>query len=169
MEVSRTPMNLRFYAGEATRTTGATYPAAGAQPGVHAARTGRASSAAITPWNFPLNIPSRKLGPALAAGNPVLFKPSEITPLMGQRLVEALLDGRAAAGRDRPGPGRRRGRRGGRRRAAGRRRDVHRFHARWVGAIHAPGRSRASGAARDGREEPGRRRRRTPISTPPPR
>ncbi len=40
---------------------------------------------AITPWNFPLNIPSRKLGPALAAGNPVLFKPSEITPLMGQR------------------------------------------------------------------------------------
>ena len=48
---------------------------------------------AITPWNFPLNIPSRKLGPALAAGNPVLFKPSELTPLMGQRLVEALLAG----------------------------------------------------------------------------
>ena len=53
---------------------------------------------AITPWNFPLNIPSRKLGPALAAGNAVLFKPSEITPLIGQRLVEALLAGGLPAG-----------------------------------------------------------------------
>ena len=41
MEVTRTPMNLRFYAGEAMRTTGATYPSAGEQPGVHAARAGR--------------------------------------------------------------------------------------------------------------------------------
>ena len=49
--------------------------------------------AAITPWNFPLNIPSRKLGPALAAGNGVVFKPSEVTPLLGQRLVDALLEG----------------------------------------------------------------------------
>jgi aldehyde dehydrogenase (NAD+) len=48
--------------------------------------------AAITPWNFPLNIPSRKLAPALAAGNGVVFKPSELTPLVGQRLVEALLE-----------------------------------------------------------------------------
>jgi aldehyde dehydrogenase (NAD+) len=48
--------------------------------------------AAITPWNFPLNIPSRKIAPALAAGNGVVFKPSELTPLLGQRLVEALLE-----------------------------------------------------------------------------
>ncbi|MBD0324167.1 MAG: aldehyde dehydrogenase family protein, partial [Aldersonia sp.] len=90
MEVSRTPMNLRFYAGEATRTVGATYPAPGANL-VYTLREPIGIVGAITPWNFPLNIPSRKLGPALAAGNPVLFKPSEITPLMGQRLVEALL------------------------------------------------------------------------------
>lgn len=89
-EVSRTPANLRFYAGEATRTTGLTYPAAGPNL-VYTLREPVGVVAAITPWNFPLNIPSRKLGPALAAGNPVLFKPSEITPLMGQRLVEALL------------------------------------------------------------------------------
>jgi alpha-ketoglutaric semialdehyde dehydrogenase len=92
MEVTRTPANLRFYAGEATRTSGVTYPAAGSNL-VYTLREPVGIVGAITPWNFPLNIPSRKIGPALAAGNPVLFKPSEITPLMGQRLVEALLDG----------------------------------------------------------------------------
>ncbi|MFW0783616.1 aldehyde dehydrogenase family protein [Gordonia sp. CPCC 206044] len=92
MEVSRTPMNLRFYAAEAVRAGGSTYPAT---PGsmVYTVREPVGCVGAITPWNFPLNIPSRKLGPALAAGNTVLFKPSEITPLMGQRLVEALLAG----------------------------------------------------------------------------
>lgn len=92
MEVSRTPANLRYYAGEATRTAGVTYPAAGENL-VFTLREPIGIVGAITPWNFPLNIPSRKLGPALAAGNAVLFKPSEITPLMGQRLVEALLAG----------------------------------------------------------------------------
>ena len=92
MEVSRTPANLRFYAAEATRNGGATYPVAGPTL-VYTLREPVGIVGAITPWNFPLNIPSRKLGPALAVGNPVLFKPSEITPLMGQRLVEALLDG----------------------------------------------------------------------------
>lgn len=92
MEVSRTPMNLRFYAAEATRSCGATYPVAG-QTLLYTVREPIGIVGAITPWNFPLNIPSRKLGPALAVGNPVLFKPSEITPLMGQRLVEALLAG----------------------------------------------------------------------------
>ncbi len=37
--------------------------------------------AAVTPWNFPLSIPARKLAPALAAGCPVVLKPSELTPL----------------------------------------------------------------------------------------
>ncbi|UPK62529.1 aldehyde dehydrogenase family protein [Rhodococcus pyridinivorans] len=97
MEVSRTPMNLRFYAGEALRATGATFPAPGFTT-IYTVREPIGIVGAITPWNFPLNIPSRKLGPALAAGNAVLFKPSEITPLMGQRLVEALLAGGLPAG-----------------------------------------------------------------------
>jgi len=92
MEVTRTPMNLRYYAAEATRCAGSTLPAAG-ETLLYTLREPIGVVGAITPWNFPLNIPSRKLGPALAVGNPVLFKPSEITPLMGQRLVEALLDG----------------------------------------------------------------------------
>ena len=92
MEVSRTPANLRFYAAEATRCGGATYPVGG-DTLLYTVREPVGIVGAITPWNFPLNIPSRKLGPALAVGNPVLFKPSELTPLMGQRLVEALLAG----------------------------------------------------------------------------
>ncbi|MGG7100620.1 aldehyde dehydrogenase family protein [Rhodococcus sp. 24CO] len=92
MEVGRTPMNLRFYAAEAVRTTGTTYPSPG-EGLVFTVREPVGVVGAITPWNFPLNIPSRKIGPALAAGNVLLLKPSELTPLMGQRLVEALLAG----------------------------------------------------------------------------
>ncbi len=90
MEPLRTPQNLRFFAGEALRMTGETYPT-GDGSLVFSRRQPVGVVAAITPWNFPLNIPSRKLGPALAAGNAVVFKPSEVTPLMGQRLVEALV------------------------------------------------------------------------------
>ncbi|WP_067441572.1 aldehyde dehydrogenase family protein [Nocardioides jensenii] len=91
IETSRTPQNLRFYAGESLRLTGETYPT-GDGTLVYSSREPVGVVAAITPWNFPLNIPSRKLGPALAAGNAVVFKPSELTPVMGQRLVEALLE-----------------------------------------------------------------------------
>ncbi|MEV3920015.1 aldehyde dehydrogenase family protein [Actinomadura coerulea] len=92
MEVSRTPRNLRFYAGEAHRITGQSYPA-GDGGIVYTRREPVGVVGAITPWNFPLNIPSRKIGPALAAGNAVVFKPSPVTPLLAQRLVEALLAG----------------------------------------------------------------------------
>ena len=90
METRRTPANLRMYAAEALRLTGHTFPS-GDGALVLTLRQPVGVVAAITPWNFPLNIPSRKLGPALAAGNAVVFKPSEVTPLLGQRLVEALL------------------------------------------------------------------------------
>ncbi|WP_433467571.1 aldehyde dehydrogenase family protein [Spirillospora sp. CA-128828] len=92
MEVSRTPRNLRFYAGEAHRVTGQSHPADDGGI-VYTRRQPVGVVGAVTPWNFPLNIPSRKIGPALAAGNAVVFKPSPVTPLLAQRLVEALLAG----------------------------------------------------------------------------
>lgn len=46
--------------------------------------------AAITPWNFPMSMPSWMVLPALAAGNTVLLKPSEETPLCGQAYVDVL-------------------------------------------------------------------------------
>ena len=48
--------------------------------------------AAITPWNFPIAIPSWKLLPALVAGNAVVFKPAEDTPLCAHAFVEILLE-----------------------------------------------------------------------------
>ena len=47
----------------------------------------------ITPWNFPVSIPARKIAPALIAGNTVIFKPSSDAPLSGYRLAEALVAG----------------------------------------------------------------------------
>lgn len=45
----------------------------------------------ITPWNFPGNVPCRKITPALMAGNAVVFKPASFTPLIGLRIVEILV------------------------------------------------------------------------------
>ncbi|MBS1182274.1 MAG: hypothetical protein H6Q99_2154 [Proteobacteria bacterium] len=90
-EARRIAANLRLYAGEALRLNGETYPA-GAQQFVLSIREPVGVVGVITPWNFPLSMAARKIAPALAAGNGVVFKPSEITPLMGQRLVEVLLD-----------------------------------------------------------------------------
>lgn len=97
VETRRTPQNLRMYAGEALRLYGESATGASASL-VLTLRKPVGVVAAITPWNFPLNIPSRKLGPALAAGNGVVFKPSELTPVLGQRLVEALLEAGVPAG-----------------------------------------------------------------------
>jgi alpha-ketoglutaric semialdehyde dehydrogenase len=91
-EARRTPTNLRLYAGEAMRLGGQTFVAD--EPGVSASTmvTPVGIVGVITPWNFPLNLASRKLGPALAAGNCVVFKPSSMTPLMGDRLAAAFED-----------------------------------------------------------------------------
>jgi 4-guanidinobutyraldehyde dehydrogenase/NAD-dependent aldehyde dehydrogenase len=48
--------------------------------------------AAVTPWNYPLNMPAWKLGPALAAGNSVVLKPAEQSPLSAIRLGELARD-----------------------------------------------------------------------------
>ena len=46
----------------------------------------------ITPWNFPIAIPSWKIMPALIAGNAIVFKPSSDTPLLAIKLVEILME-----------------------------------------------------------------------------
>jgi aldehyde dehydrogenase (NAD+) len=49
-------------------------------------------AAVITPWNFPFAVPLWMLGPSLLEGNTVIFKPSEDTPTVGQRIVELFLE-----------------------------------------------------------------------------
>lgn len=90
-EATRTPRNLELYAGEAYRLTGATFPSDDT-PLVYSVLDPVGVVGVITPWNFPLNMASRKIAPALAAGNTVVFKPSPMTPLMGDRLAEAFIE-----------------------------------------------------------------------------
>lgn len=47
---------------------------------------------AVTPWNFPVSLPARKIGPALAAGNAVVFKPSPVSAAVGEMLVRIIGD-----------------------------------------------------------------------------
>lgn len=88
-EAHRTPVNLRLYAGEALRLGGETFPSDDRDAAVYTVRDPVGIVGVITPWNFPLNLASRKIGPALAAGNTVVFKPASPTPRMGDRLGEA--------------------------------------------------------------------------------
>ncbi len=55
-------------------------------------------AAVITPWNFPFAVPLWMLGPSLLEGNTVVFKPSEDTPAIGQRLTELFLEAGFPAG-----------------------------------------------------------------------
>ena len=70
---------FRYYAGAPERALGDTIPVAGGVAMTFREPVGVV--ALITPWNFPLTIASWKLAPALAAGNTVVLKPAELTPL----------------------------------------------------------------------------------------
>jgi betaine-aldehyde dehydrogenase len=84
--------NLRFFAAAARNLEG---KATGEYiPGLSSTivREPLGVCASITPWNYPLNMAAWKIGPALAAGNTVVLKPSELTPLTTLMLAEAALD-----------------------------------------------------------------------------
>jgi alpha-ketoglutaric semialdehyde dehydrogenase len=89
-EVIRSAQTLRFYAVEGQTITGETYPNDDPDMKVSSEREPLGVISVITPWNFPLSIPARKIAPALITGNTVVFKPSSDTPLIALRLVEAL-------------------------------------------------------------------------------
>jgi betaine-aldehyde dehydrogenase len=79
-----------YYAGAIDKHFGETIPVAG---GVDLTfREPLGVVGLIVPWNFPLNIASWKLGPALACGNTVVLKPAELTPLSAVRLGELALE-----------------------------------------------------------------------------
>ena len=89
-EVGMVAQVLHFYAGAVDKFYGETIPVAG---GVDLTfREPLGVVGLITPWNFPLNIASWKLGPALACGNTVVLKPAELTPLSTMRLGELALE-----------------------------------------------------------------------------
>jgi acyl-CoA reductase-like NAD-dependent aldehyde dehydrogenase len=80
---------FRYYAGAPERLLGDTIPVAGGQ--AFTVREPVGVVGLITPWNFPLTIAAWKLAPALAAGNTVVLKPAELTPLTALRFAELAL------------------------------------------------------------------------------
>jgi succinate-semialdehyde dehydrogenase/glutarate-semialdehyde dehydrogenase len=96
-EVRRCVQTLELCAEEAKRITGNIVPME-ATPNLKnrmgfTIRVPKGVVCAITPYNSPLNTVAHKIGPALAAGNAVVLKPSEYTPLTAAMLCRALLDG----------------------------------------------------------------------------
>ncbi len=89
-EVGMVAQVFHYYAGAVDKHFGETIPVAG---GVDLTfREPLGVVGLIVPWNFPLNIASWKLGPALACGNTVVLKPAELTPLTALRLGELALE-----------------------------------------------------------------------------
>jgi len=89
-EVGMVAQVFHFYAGAVDKHHGETIPVAGGIDMTFREPLGVVGL--IVPWNFPLNISSWKLGPALACGNTVVLKPAELTPLSALRLAELILE-----------------------------------------------------------------------------
>lgn len=93
-EVNRGIETFTFSAEEARRIHGETVPMDASTAGEHRVgfylRMPVGVVAAITPFNFPLNLVAHKVGPALAAGNTIVLKPAEETPLTAVLLADVL-------------------------------------------------------------------------------
>ena len=105
-EIGMVAETFRYYAGGVERNLGDTIPVAGGIAMTFREPLGVVGL--ITPWNFPLAIAAWKLAPALAAGNTVVLKPAELTPLTALRFERARARGGHPGGRRqrrrRPGP-----------------------------------------------------------------
>jgi acyl-CoA reductase-like NAD-dependent aldehyde dehydrogenase len=92
-------IDMSFYmAGEGRRLFGHTTPSELRDKFNMSVRMPIGVIGVITPWNFPIAIPSWKIAPALVCGNSVVFKPATDTPLLGERFVELLAEAGVPAG-----------------------------------------------------------------------
>ncbi|WP_010670914.1 NAD-dependent succinate-semialdehyde dehydrogenase [Pantoea agglomerans] len=78
---------VKWFAEEARRIYGDTIPAPSEDRRILVLKQPVGVAAAITPWNFPIAMITRKVAPALAAGCPIIVKPSELTPLSALALA----------------------------------------------------------------------------------
>ncbi|HPR43366.1 MAG: NAD-dependent succinate-semialdehyde dehydrogenase [Ottowia sp.] len=89
---------VEWFAEEAKRVNGETLPQFDNSKRILVTRQAIGVCAAITPWNFPLAMITRKVAPALAAGCPVVIKPAELTPLTALAAVELAVRAGVPAG-----------------------------------------------------------------------
>ncbi len=81
-----------YYAGEGRRLFGETTPSELKNKFAMSIRMPIGVCGLITPWNFPIAIPSWKILPALVCGNTLVFKPAEDTPFCAEKFVEILIE-----------------------------------------------------------------------------
>ena len=91
LDVPRTAATFRYFGGMADKYQGTVVPV---ERGFldYVVREPLGVVGQIVPWNFPVMFTSWKMGPALAAGNTVVLKPSELTPLSALRVAELVAD-----------------------------------------------------------------------------
>ena len=89
---------FRWFSEEAVRFDGEYAQSADGKTRVMVSREPVGPCILITPWNFPLARGTRKIGPAIAAGCTMVFKPAKLTPLTSFMLVDALIDAGLPAG-----------------------------------------------------------------------
>lgn len=89
---------LRWFAEEAKRVYGETIPSARADQRFMVRYQPVGVVAAITPWNYPISMITRKVAPALAAGCTIVLKPAEATPLCAKAVFEILHEAGLPAG-----------------------------------------------------------------------
>jgi aldehyde dehydrogenase (NAD+) len=91
IDVTRTAACFRYFGGMADKLEGSVIPV---EPGFlnYVLRAPIGVVGQIVPWNFPLMFTSWNMGPALAAGNTVVLKPSELTPLSTLRVAELMAE-----------------------------------------------------------------------------
>jgi aldehyde dehydrogenase (NAD+) len=89
-EVTRAGQIFEFFAGEALRLSGESVPSVRPGVGVEMTREAMGVVGIITPWNFPIAIPSWKIAPALCYGNTVVFKPADLVPGSSWAIVDIL-------------------------------------------------------------------------------
>ena len=91
LDVPRTAATFRYFGGMADKVQGSVVPV---ERGFlnYVLRVPVGVVGQIVPWNFPLMFTSWKMGPALAAGNTVVFKPAELTPLTSLRMAELIAE-----------------------------------------------------------------------------
>jgi succinate-semialdehyde dehydrogenase/glutarate-semialdehyde dehydrogenase len=97
-EVEYAASFFEWFSGEAERVYGSVVPAQSPQNRVLVLRQPVGVTAAITPWNFPAAMMTRKLGPAMAAGCTSIVKPASATPLTAALVLRAIEDASAPPG-----------------------------------------------------------------------
>jgi aldehyde dehydrogenase (NAD+) len=91
-EITRARDIFHYFGGEGWRMAGDVLPSTTKGELLYTRREPIGVIGVITPWNFPIAIPTWKIAPALVYGNTVVFKPASYTPLSGLMVVEALAE-----------------------------------------------------------------------------